>query len=60
MDGELVELVDSSDYPRFEGADGITFCLGEAENAINQKLRDTSIEDLIRYDEGDRMAGAGI
>ena len=60
VDGELVQLIDPEDYPRFDGADGVSFCLTEAENAINGKLRDTSIEDLIRYDEGDRMAGAGI
>ena len=60
VDGELVHLVDSDQYPRFDGADGITSCLTEAENAINEKLRSTTIEDLIRYDEGDHMAGAGI
>lgn len=60
VDGELVKLVDATDYPSFEGSAGIAFCLSEAENAINSKLREVTIEDLVRHDEGDRMAGYGI
>lgn len=60
VDGELVHLIDPDDFPAFEGAEGLSFCLSEAESAINETLRRTTIEDLVRHDEGDRMAGSGI
>ncbi len=60
VDGELVHLIDHDDYPKFEGAMGLSFFLFEAEKAVNDKLRGTTIEDLLRHDEGDRMAGSGI
>ena len=60
VDGELVQLIDSEEYPTFAGSSGISHCLEEAERAINEKLESTSIEDIVRHDEGDMMAGYGI
>ncbi len=60
VDGELLHFIDAKDYPDFPGASGITRCLGEAGEATNRFLRETTIEDLIRDDEGDSMVGYGI
>lgn len=60
VDGELLRFLNPRDYPDFPGALGIVRCLGESEEATNLKLRETSIEDLIRHEAGDAMAGYGI
>ncbi|MEX2580692.1 MAG: Rrf2 family transcriptional regulator [Verrucomicrobiales bacterium] len=60
VDGELVRLLDPSAYPDFTGSAGIRHCLAEAEKAINDRFSETTIEDLIRSEEGDSMAGYGI
>jgi Rrf2 family protein len=60
VDGELLRFLDAKDYPVFPGASGITQCLTAAEEATNRRLRETSIEDLIRQDVGDAMVGYGI
>lgn len=60
VDGELVRLLDPSAYPDFTGSSGIRHCLAEAEKAINRRFAETTIEDLIRSEEGDSMAGYGI
>lgn len=60
VDGELLRFLDAKDYPAFPGASGIVQCLGAAEEATNRRLRETSIEDLIRQDVGDAMVGYGI
>ncbi len=60
VDGELLRFLDAKDYPDFPGASGIVQCLGAAEEATNRRLRETSIEDLIRQDVGDAMVGYGI
>lgn len=60
VDGGLVELVDVDDYPTFSGSPGIVHYLGAAELGINDKLRQTSLEDVIRHDAGDSMVGYGI
>lgn len=60
VDGELLRFLDTKDYPAFPGASGITQCLGAAEEVTNRRLRETSIEDLIRQDVGDAMVGYGI
>lgn len=60
VDDELLRFLDVRDYPEFPGSSGIVKCLGEAEEATNRRLRETSIEDLIRQDAGDAMVGYGI
>jgi len=60
VDGELLRFIEAKDYPAFPGATGILRCLGEAEAQTNGKLRETSLEDLVRPDVGDSMVGYGI
>ncbi|MDF1657135.1 MAG: Rrf2 family transcriptional regulator [Verrucomicrobiales bacterium] len=60
VDGELVQLVDTDDFPVFNGASGITHYLGFAEAGINEALRKTSLEDIAGHDAGDSMVGYGI
>ncbi len=60
VDGGLVELVDVDDYPAFSGSSGIVHYLGAAELEINTKLRQTSLEDIVRHGAGDSMVGYGI
>ncbi|MEM9281336.1 MAG: Rrf2 family transcriptional regulator [Verrucomicrobiota bacterium] len=60
VDGELARLVDSDDYPGFPGASGIVQCLTSAEELVNQKFRETTIEDLTQHGESDAMVGYGI
>ena len=60
VDGELVSLVDREDLPPFEGSAGLAYFLAEAESAVNARLRETTIEDLVRHDAGDSMVGYGI
>jgi Rrf2 family protein len=60
VEGQLIRLSDSTGIPPFDGSAGIVYYLGIAEDAVNSQLRSTSIEDLVRHDEGDRMAGYGI
>jgi len=60
VDGELVRLLDSEGYPNFTGSTGIRHCLDEAEREINERFTKTSLEDLIRSEAGDSMAGYGI
>ncbi len=59
-DGELLQFLDTMSYPDFPGSRGIRRCLGEAGEATNRKLRETTLEDLIRPDVGDAMVGYGI
>lgn len=60
VDGELVRLVDAEDFPAFSGSAGIVECLSEAEELINRRLEDTSIEDLSQHGADDSMVGYGI
>lgn len=60
VDGELIQLVDVDDFPTFAGSSGIVYYLGLAEKGINNKLRETSLEDIARHDAGDSMVGYGI
>ncbi|HRQ90740.1 MAG TPA: Rrf2 family transcriptional regulator [Bacteroidia bacterium] len=60
VDGELLQFLDPKSYPDFPGSTGILRCLGEAESLTNRKLRETTLEDIIRPDVGDAMVGYGI
>ncbi len=60
VDGELVRLVASSEYLDFPGASGLGHCLSRAEDLINGELQRTTLEDLVRLEGGDAMAGSGI
>jgi Rrf2 family protein len=60
VDGELVRLVTSPDYLDFPGASGLGQCLTEAEDLINGAWQRTTLEDLVRLEGGDAMAGSGI
>jgi Rrf2 family protein len=60
VDGELLRFLEARGYPDFPGASGILRCLAEAEEATNRKLRETTLEDLVRSDEADTMVGFGI
>lgn len=60
VDGELMQFLETKGYPDFPGSRGIQRCLGEAGDATNRQLRDTSLEDLIRPDVADAMVGYGI
>ncbi len=60
VDGELLQFLDAKGYPDFPGSTGILRCLREAGEATNQKLRETTLEDLVRLDVGDAMVGYGI
>lgn len=60
VDGELVRLHDSTEFPSFSGASGIAKCLGDAEEAVNDLLRKTTIEEVVQHGEGDSMVGYGI
>jgi len=60
VDGELLRFLDDREYPEFPGSRGILRCLGEAGEATNRMLRETSLEDLIRPEAGDAMVGYGI
>ncbi len=60
VDGELLQFLEKKSYPDFPGAAGILRCLAEAGEATNRRLRETSLEDLIRPDTGDAMVGYGI
>ena len=60
VDGELLRFLDDREYPEFPGSRGILRCLGEAGEATNRMLRETSLEDLIHPEAGDAMVGYGI
>lgn len=60
VDGELLQFLDGKTYPEFPGARGILRCLSEAGDATNRKLRETSLEDLVRPEIADVMVGYGI
>lgn len=60
VDGDLVRFIDVSDYPAYPGGNGVRQFLMDAESAINSKLEDTSVEDLVRNDSGDALLGYGI
>ena len=60
VDGELVRFIEESELPSFDGASGLVHFLGDAEETVNEKLRQISIEDLLRHDAGDSMVGYGI
>ncbi len=60
VDGELIQFLEEKGYPEFPGARGILRCLSEAGDATNRKLRETSLEDLIRPEIADVMVGYGI
>jgi|GEM_PF-1584966 len=61
IDGELCQMtIHTGEFPDFPGAAGLAHRLNEAALTFNQTLLDTKIEDLLRYNEGDAMAGFGI
>lgn len=60
VDGELVKFLEEKGYPEFPGSGGILRCLSEAGEATNRRLRETTLEDLIRPDAADAMVGYGI
>ncbi len=60
VDGELVQLIDPSDFPVFDGSQGIRHYLGSAEDGINSALREITLEDVASHDAGDSMVGYGI
>jgi Rrf2 family protein len=60
VDGELVRFLEEKGYPEFPGSRGILRCLAEAGEATNRRLRETTLEDLIRPDVADSMVGYGI
>jgi Rrf2 family protein len=60
VDGELLQFLEPKGYPEFPGSRGIQRCLAEAGEATNRRLRETTLEDLIRPDEADSMVGYGI
>lgn len=60
VDGELMRFLEVKGYPEFPGSRGIQRCLAEAGEATNRRLRETTLEDLIRPDVGDAMVGYGI
>lgn len=60
VDGELLQFLQEKGYPDFPGSRGIRRCLGDAGDATNRKMRETSLEDLIRPDVADSMVGYGI
>ena len=60
VDGELVSFIEADDFPTFSGSAGIVKCLEDAEELINQRLAETSIEDLVQTGADDVMVGYGI
>lgn len=60
VDGELVTFIATDDFPTFSGSDGMVKCLKEAQALINERLGDTSIEDLVQNGSDDVMVGYGI
>ncbi|MEM6278839.1 MAG: Rrf2 family transcriptional regulator [Verrucomicrobiota bacterium] len=60
VDGELVHLIETSEFPAFDGSAGIVHYLGHAEESINSMLQRISLEDLANHDAGDSMVGYGI
>ena len=60
VDGELVSFIEADDFPTLSGSAGIVKCLEDAEELINQRLAQTSIEDLVQTGADDVMVGYGI
>lgn len=60
VDGELLQFLEPKGYPEFPGSRGIQRCLAEAGEATNRRLRETTLEDLVRPDVADSMVGYGI
>ena len=60
VDGQLVTFIAADDFPTFSGSAGMVKCLKEAQSLINERLGETSIEDLVQNGSEDVMVGYGI